>query len=160
MTAFTEDEQEYGDLDWYAVDEQGNVGEFLTGGHRLLPPSFASNKEISETLSDYFGNLPFEEGDFTFCPNLEKNMRELKAGEINERFMPSSQKMAARGLYSYDSDSYVYKERPYFRVALPKKALKLAELPPEIRVILESLKIKGINFVEDSLISEEITNKL
>jgi hypothetical protein len=160
MTAFTEDEQLDSDLDWYAVDEQGNVGEFLTGGARLLPPSFSSNREISEKLSEYFRNLPFQEGDFTFCPDLEKNMRELKSGEINERFMPSSQKMASRGLFSYDSDNYTYKDRPYFRVAIPKKALKLAELPPEIRSILETLSIKGINFDENSLIPENITNTL
>lgn len=158
--AFTEDEQWHSDLDWYAVDKDGNIGQFLTGGHRLLPSSFASNKEVSEKLSHYFDNLPFTDKDFVYCPNLEKNMRELEANQINEHFMPFSQKMASRGLYSYDSDGDTYKNRPYFRVTIPKKALTLADLPKEIRGILENLRMNEISFAEDSLIPEEITNKL
>lgn len=160
MTAFTQDEQWYSDLDWYAVDKQGNIAQFLTGGHRLLPPSFSLDRELSEKLTDYFDNLPFTEGDFVFCPNLERNMRDFEANRMNKNFMHFSKKMAAKGLFSFDSDSDANKDRPYFRVTLPKQALKLTDLPQDIKAILNNLKFIEISFIEDSIIPEEITNKL
>ena len=73
MTAFDEDEQLYSDLDWYAIDRDERIGQFSTAGHRLLPPSFAANREMTDKLSDYFEGLPFGERDFLICPNLKKN---------------------------------------------------------------------------------------
>ena len=68
--------------------------------------------------------------------------------------------MASRGLFSYDSDDYTYKYRSYVRITIPKRGLKLYELPQEIRNILDNFRMLKINFAVDSIITEEITNKL
>ncbi len=85
MTAFTEEEQEVSDLDWYAIDRDGKIGQFATAGHRLLPPSFASNKEMTEKLSAYFENYPFKFGKHNICPDLKKNNLKFTNSSISNR---------------------------------------------------------------------------
>lgn len=170
MTAFDEDEQLYSDLDWYAIDRDGRVGQFLTAGNRLLPPSFASNREMTEKLSDYFESLPFGEKDYFICPNLKKNSLAHKNMSVfSAEFQMTtfdlakhfSKRMASRGLFSYDSNTLNHSNyKDYFRFAIPKQELKLDDLPDEIKIILENYRLPQINFAEDDLISDKITDSL
>lgn len=183
MTAFDEDEQLYSDLDWYAIDRDGRLGQFATAGHRLLPPSFASNKEMTEKLSAYFENYPYKFGNYTICSDLKKNNLKFTASKIStitgiktidermrnqlfdemvgdERQLGFFRKMSSRGLYTYDSNSFEYSSLNYFRVAIPKEELRLDDLPQDIKSILQKLRLPEISFAESSLISENITDKL
>ena len=170
MTVFTEFEQWEFDLDWYAIDRDENIGQFSTAGHRLLPPSFASNKEMTKKLSNYFESLPFGERDFFICPNLKKNSLAHKdMSDFSAEFQMTTfdlakhfgKRMASRGLFSYDSNTMwnsSYKD--YFRYAIPKQKLKLDDLPYEIKIILEKFRLSQINFTEDDLILDKITDNL
>lgn len=186
MSAFTEDEQWHSDLDWYAIDRDGRIGQFLTAGNRLLPPSFASNKEMTEQLSDYFENLAFEKNSFIICPNFKKNSLTHKGTRIltetgtlvdvsenmsnkliddwiakTDELSHFGMRMASGGLYSYDSNTMTHQNfRDYFRFALPKTELRLNDLPQDIRAILESLRMPEVSFADSSLIPTEITDSL
>lgn len=186
MAAFTEDEQWESDLDWYAIDRDERIGQFLTAGHRLLPPSFGSNKEMTEQLSDYFESLPFDKTSFIICPNFKKNdlmhkdtkiltvtgllidIDENMSNKLIDDWIARSDelshfgmRMASRGLYSYDSNTMAHKNfRPYYRFAIPKKELRLNDLPQAIKAILENLRMPEISFAEASLIPVEITDRL
>lgn len=183
MTAFDEDEQLCSDLDWYAIDRDGRIGQFATAGHRLLPISFASNKEVTEKLSAYFENYPFKFGNYIICPDLKRNNLKFTNSNIStktgikiideklrdqlfdemiqdERQLGFFRNMSSKGLYTYDSNSFEYSSLNYFRVALPKKELKLDDLPQDIKFILQDLRLSEISFAENSLISEKITDNL
>lgn len=169
MTAFDEDEQLYSDLDWYAIDRDGNIGQFSTAGHRLLPVSFASNKEMTEKLSNYFESLSFGERDFFICPSLKNNSLALKnmfnlsfeAKQMSDISKHFGKRMASRGLFSYDSNTmWNPKYKSYFRFAIPKQELKIDHLPHEIKAILENFRLSQISFAEADLISDEITDNL
>ena len=183
MTTFDKDEQLYSDLDWYAIDRDGRIGQFATAGHRLMPPSFAANKEMTEKLSAYFENHPYKFGNYTICPDFKKNNLKFTASKIStktgikvidekmrnqlfdemigdERQLGFFKKMSSKGLYTYDSNSFEYPSLNYFRVALPKEELKLDDLPQDIKFILQDLRLSEISFVESSLISEKITDVL
>lgn len=181
MTAFTEFEQWEFDLDWYAIDRDGRIGQFLTGGHRFLPPSFSSNKEMTEILSNYFENLPFERNSYLICPDFKKNDRTHENSRVlnekgilvdvdeqmrnkwqDELIAKSDEsndfglRMASRGLYFYDSNTMTNADfKDYVRFALPKKELRLENVPQEIRRILENLRMSEIDISKDSLITEE-----
>lgn len=183
MTAFDEDEQLYSDLDWYAIDRDGRLGQFSTAGHRFLPPSFAANKEMTEKLSAYFENCPYKFGNYAICPDLKENnlkftnssistgtgikvidekMRNQLFNEMisDERQLGFFRKMSSRGLYAYDSNSFEYSSLNYFRVTIPKEELKIDDLPQDIKSILQKLRLPEISFAESSLISENTTDKL
>jgi hypothetical protein len=46
-------EEETTDFDWFALDDQGKIGHFTTGGFGALPQSVASSKEDLEKLVNY-----------------------------------------------------------------------------------------------------------
>lgn len=183
MTAFDEDEQLYSDLDWYAVDRDGRIGQFSTAGHRLLPPSFASNKEMTEKLSEYFERLPFKYGNYIICHDFKRNNLKFTNSKIStktgikiidekmrnqlfdemiqdEKQLGFFRNMSSRGLYTYDSNSFEYSSLNYFRVTIPKNELKFDDLSQEIKSLLENLRLSEISFAKDSLISENITDSL
>jgi hypothetical protein len=158
MTAFTEDEQWDSDLDWFAIDRDGKIGHFTSVGWRLLPPSIASSKENLGKIFDYFDQMEIKNG-YLVCPNLQTHLAKLSIDTF-DKYVRSFAEMSSRGLYSYDSYDYSHDNRPYFRVTIPKSELRLDDLPQDIKDILENLGMNEISFAEDSVIPEELTNKL
>lgn len=74
MTAFDEDEQLYSDLDWYAIDRAGRLGQFSTAGHRLLPPSFAANKEMTKNSLRILKIVPINLGTMISVQTSKKTI--------------------------------------------------------------------------------------
>ncbi len=159
MTAFTEDEQWYSDLDCFAVDKNGRIGHFTSVGWRLLPPTIAKNKEDWQTVLDYFKSLPKQQNSYTICPKLQRHIDKKSIGSLTGYIKPSAE-MSSRGLYAFDSYEDSYDERPYFRVTLPNNELSFENLPDKIKEILKRQKFDDVNFIEDTVISEERTNQL
>jgi hypothetical protein len=159
MTAFNEFEQLDYDLDWFAVDKDGKVGHFTTGGFQFLPPSVAKSKENLEEVSDFVKGLVIIEGNYATCPDLLKHL-DIKTVVSFEKYIKLFSEMSSKGLYSYDSYSFDYQQRPYFRVTIPQTELLLDDLPQNIKNILEELRMPEISFAEKSFISEEIVSKL
>jgi len=58
-----------------------------------------------------------------------------------------------RGLSAYDSD---YLGSPYRRIAAPKRALRLEELPPQVVEVVRRVVFNGLRFSEASELSGEL----
>jgi len=150
MIVFSEIEQRTSDLDWYAVDLDGHIGQFLTGG-RLLPPRIAADKDTFELLSEYFLSLP-QEGEFAFCPDFEAHCREKHRDPDSAARMPFSQKMSCRGIFSYDAN---HDDDYFFRVSVPTtKILLLEDLPIGVADVLSKNRLSSFRFSKDTTIPE------
>ena len=142
------------DLDWFALDPEGYVGHFTTGGCGALPLSIASASDVDlRAVRDHFLSLP-EVGRALFNPAWA-GLRRLFPGpgtEPGEVFRPWLQS-AARGLYSFDYiEDQRRRPRPYRVVARPEVPLKADELPPAIRSILERTVLRGVAFPRHDVI--------
>ncbi|MBS1795227.1 MAG: hypothetical protein JSS81_15325 [Acidobacteria bacterium] len=158
MTSFSEGEQWVLDLPWYAVDLEGRIGHFTTGGEKLFPPVVAESREDWEVLNNYFENLPaIQEGNYIVCPDLRNKLDSRLVPNIFGYIKPSAE-MSARGLFAYDSPPDD-NERSYIRVTMPKKELKFDDLPEEIKNILQNFRLSEIDFTQNSLILDEMANK-
>ncbi len=159
MSAFSEQEQIYSDLDWFAIDKGNRIAHFTTVGGRLLPPTVAESKEELEMLFNYFSSLPIEINAFESCPTLQKSIETVSIPDFDQ-YIDSFAKMSMRGLYSFDSYDTSSSERPYFQVTCPQNELLLESLPEKIQIILNHLKFYEISFAETFIISNELANSL
>lgn len=159
--AFDEVEQLTSDLDWYAVDRDGRIGHFMTGGSRLLPLKIAADKTALIMLHDYFETLSFSEGDFKFCPQAKYHFILIGDDQPDNAFHTYAQKMAARGLYTFDSRASENPNRPYYRVTIPNTELNLSSLPDnDIKSVLSELRFADISFADRSIVLSELADKL
>lgn len=142
------------DLDWFALDAQGSVGHFTTGGCGALPRSAAacSLAELSG-VREYVRTLP-ETGASILNREWVTSIRLFPAaasappGEFRDWAAS-----AARGLYAFEYiEDRRRRPRPYRVVARPEVPIKADELPPEIRSIVERTHLKDIVFARDDLI--------
>lgn len=103
------------ELDWLAVDIQGHIGLFSTGGQGLVPRSVIDESTAVEAAIARLNGLPLiggameapENGDFSFW--IEP---------------------ARRGIYGYDWGPVA--PGPYARLAVPSVPLGLDELSDSI----------------------------
>ncbi|MEO8649071.1 MAG: hypothetical protein ABI539_07900 [Acidobacteriota bacterium] len=158
MDGVSEEEQLYSDLDWYATDRDGRIGQFLTGGAKLLPPLVALDKNALNRLSEYFRALK-ENGDSTFCPDFHRNFPAKHVAADPKEHMPFSQAMSRRGLYSYDSATG-FESRCYIRVSLQGRPVKVADLPEDIRILIVGTRLENISFKDDRVIPDALTREM
>jgi hypothetical protein len=154
MVAFTEIEQEVSDLAWYAIDGKDRIGHFTTGGFMLAPLSVATSREITEKLNAFFQSLPvIHTNNYVVCSNLASHISNEVITDINDYIKPSAE-MSARGLYSFDNPP-TSEKRDYIRVTVPRKELRLVDLPEDIKVDLQRIRLSEISFAVDSLITKD-----
>lgn len=141
----TEEEQQSSDIDWFCVDQEGQIGHFASAGLKEIPPSVAESAEELNYLNSFFQALPPLPFGHELDATLPSNCR-------TARYLQSFVFMARRGLFSFDIDSYLKPEICYFRVALPVHSLKVSDLPGEVRRILIRTELKGHSFTTTSII--------
>jgi hypothetical protein len=147
------DEEAGLDLDWYALDAQGHVAHFTTGGCGALPRGAAASRGDLETVREYFRFLP-EIGAAILNRDRLTGIRlhPIDKAEPREalRYWADS---AARGLYAYDYlEDRRRRPRPYWVVARPEVPLTADELPPQIRDIVARTTIRNVAFAHDDVI--------
>ena len=148
------DDEPFFDLDWFALDAQGAVGHFTTGGCGGLPRSVAASREDLDRLRDYFLSLP-ETGAAILNPNRASSLPLFRprAPDPAAQLRPWTA-TAARGLYAYDYvEDRRRRPRPYAQVARPELPLHADELPDEIRSILERTVLRDVVFASDDVIA-------
>lgn len=149
----TEEDEAAADLDWFAVDAQGAVAHFTTGGCGALPRGVAASKEDLETLRAYLTTLP-ETTIAIVNPNRATTIPLFPTvkPEPVARLRPWTA-AAARGLYAYDYvEDRKRRPRPYLLVARPELPLLAAELPPDIRTLLARTTLRDVTFSRDDVI--------
>lgn len=139
MTEISKDEQVCRDFDWFCLDEAGHIGHFASAGFKLLPNSVGRSAEDLEIVTRYFEKELTEEGDYVLDENLVEQVPDFES-----IYLKSFIEIAAKGLFSYDIASHLSPGISYFRVALPRKPLRVEQLPNQIREIVERTVLKGI----------------
>jgi hypothetical protein len=163
----SEVDQEVYDYDWFAVDKEGHVGHFATGGNGAMPRVVAASREDLQFVADYF-NAQAPSTKATLAPRARKAAEdadwrtgwtgppidtEAAAAHCFEDFI----RMASRGLYSFDHsyalDHRAIRARPcplYYRIAIPIKPLHAADLPVEVRMVLNRVVFAKSDFSHDN----------
>jgi hypothetical protein len=168
----SEADQEVYDYDWFAVDKEGNVGHFATGGSGTLPRVVTASREDLQFIADFFNALaPSTEA--TLAPRARKAAEDMDwrkgwtgppmdaeaaAAHCFRDFM----RMADRGLYSFDHsyalDHRAVRTRPcplYYRIAIPIKPLHVADLPVDVQMILNRLVLTRCDFSHNDEVNVE-----
>ena len=149
----TEEDEAALDLDWFALDRDGAVGHFTTGGCGALPRSVASSKADLDAVREYLLSLPE-----TGAALVNHDRRETIPLFPSARREPAARlrpwtATAARGMYAYDYiEDRRRRPRPYLVVARPELPLTADELPPAIRSILNRTVLPDVIFARDDLV--------
>ena len=153
-------EQEATDFDWFAADERGFIGHFTTAGFKLLPKSVSESAVALKKVTNYFKQLTPTGIGYHVSGDLDKQTGPFESEGKRAQYLSSFSEMAARGLYSFDIDTYVRPGLAYFLVAAPVQPVRLDSVPMDVRAIVERTRLKGIRLGETSLIDYELTLNL
>ena len=163
----SEVDQEVYDYDWFAVDKEGHVGHFTTGGMGTLPRIVAASSKDLHFVADFFSTLA-SSTEATLAPRAQKaaedvNWRKGWTGPPMDAETAAAccfgdfMRMAGRGLYSFDHsyalDHRTARTRPcplYYRIAIPIKPLHVAGLPVDVQRILNRLVLTTSDFSRDN----------
>lgn len=134
-------DQEVTDFDWYAVDPDGYVIQFASGGGPL-PGSVAASCEALTQLHDYFLSLSPETTTAHLNPRLVQVEPYLRNDEdAYGRYVHSFVNYGKRGLYAFNKTDLAHQDNRYHLVAYPEIPLLLAALPPHISALLSRTRV-------------------
>jgi hypothetical protein len=144
-------DQETQDLDWFALDREGAIGHFTTGGAGFLPRSVAASAEDLRAVTRYFHHTAPILGHPIVHPQARHRVRLFPSSDQDAEaacttYLRDYAAAASRGLYSFDSEQTGQRPTGYFRVASPSRPLVAEALPREIRDILERTVLAGVAF--------------
>lgn len=142
------------DYDWFAVDDEGLIGHFATGGRGAMPLSVTASAEDLKTITDFFRTEVVAETSIRLSPALTLH-KVFRSDSQEKRYLEWFLQMASRGLFSFDVLPAAVRPVGYFRVVDPVVPLNIVLLPEQIRVILERTQLKGISFRESDVIQLE-----
>lgn len=165
-------DEEVIDYDWFAVDKEGRIGHFTTGGMGTLPRSVAASGDDLQFIADFFRNplLPSTEARLApkaVEPTNKVNWRKgwtssMDAEQAAAHCFQDFMQMASRGLYSFDH-SYALdcthpRTRPcplYYRIAIPSNPLHVTDLPMNVQTILSRIVLAEAAFSQDDEVHVE-----
>lgn len=126
-------DQEVYDFDWFAVDTDGHLIHFASGGGKL-PNSVSASREDLEQLNAYFLSSSIISAPARINPNLAQTVKNIS--DIH-RYTESSIEYSQRGLFSFSKTelTHPHSNNSYHLVAYPEKPLSLAELPDTIAAL-------------------------
>jgi len=170
--AISETDEEVTDYDWFAVDKEGRVGHFTTGGIGKLPRTVAASSDDLQFITDFFRNTLPPSTEARLAPKAREAANNVKwrkgwtcpmdaeaaAAHCFQDFM----QMASRGLYSFDH-SYALdcthpRTRPcplYYRIAIPSNPLHVTDLPMNVQTTLTRTVLAGAAFSQDDEVHVE-----
>jgi hypothetical protein len=134
-------EQQDRDLDWFCIDEAGEIGHFTTAGFKKLPTSVSYSAEDLDLITKYFRDELPTKGGYQVDGGLVAEIPDPK--NRTERYLRSFVAMADKGIYSFDIESYLRTGSAYFRVALPLDPLRFIDLPPKVQEIVGRTVLRG-----------------
>jgi hypothetical protein len=150
MTTISDIDEEVTDIDWFALDQEGFIGHFASGGFGGLPRSVAASKEDLEKVFSYFKNQPL---NATAASPSSKALASVatKDEKGKAKFFKSYLEMASRGLYSFNFVIIGKRPAPYYLVARPAKPLHVNDLPDAIKTILRRTILPVIFTIDEGV---------
>ena len=141
-------EQEDSDIEWFAVDGDGHVLHFSSGGG-VLPESVASSQETLLQLHQYFLALP----DTAAAALVELEANAEKSG----RSYQNAVRYARRGLFSFDKTALNKHLHPqYHLVARPVSPLTIKNIPEPIATLLRRTSLPDSVLTQTQLLVSDI----
>lgn len=110
---------------WFAIDVNGCIIAFTSGGFGDVPEYVCRSKNETKKLEDYFMSLPNDFSSAKLLINNDGSQMAIYAEEL-----------ARKGIYYYDACSDIEYEYGYSKIAFPDKVLHLADLPSNIQKIM------------------------
>ena len=138
-------EEETRDIDWFALDSEGFVGHFTTGGRGALPRSIASSAEDLKRVTDYFSKQISANTSSVISSGVELHVS-LRDEAQRARYLEDFKRMACRGLFSFDFLQTSKRPTGYFLVAKPLIPLHVGGIREDIRQVLERTVFERIAF--------------
>lgn len=134
MSRINSDECFSVDMEWYAVDRQGNIAVFCSAGEGYLPKFICEDIERVYELIEYFNGIE----------NITSSVLLFQKIECAEQI---ARNFSDKGLYYFDADDgtkfgICTLHEYYTKQSYPKKPLKYENLPKSIKEILRH------NFIE------------
>lgn len=123
---YTEIELQYEDIMWFGVDRNGVVFECTSGGMGCVPLFVINSKEETIALQTFFFELLRD-----FCTET------LYIPDNDSPLIQDCKILSRKGLYCFDVAIDEEKPELYKKISAPSTALKIFDLPSEIKAVME-----------------------
>jgi hypothetical protein len=143
------------DWEWYAVDLNGCIASFTSGGLRPLPSSIRQDREAVESLRRYFCDEAPVVATWIGQPGVE-DLYQFPDAQARARYVPGFGKIASKGLFAYDTEVDRSDLARYFLIARPDKALTINTLPEHIRAAILRTRA-ALSFADSVSIPSRVT---
>lgn len=132
------------DIEWYAIDSEGRIAEFFSGGSGAVPEFICQSRENLDTIGEFFTKIESTKSERVLCnKNLDYPRKD---------FLEECKLAAKKGIYCLDIGDSVDTANEYRFVCKPISPLFITELPQHIQNILRGCKIPDSNFQEDKTV--------
>lgn len=121
----TEIDLQCDDIMWFAIDNNGYIISFTSGGEGNVPEFVCRSKEETETLESFFMNLP------TGLSNAV-----LLIDKDGSALSTDAEALSQKGIFCFDICSDPDFEYGYYKISYPEKRLQLSDLPADIQSII------------------------
>lgn len=105
------------DIDWFAVDAEGKIAHFATGGVGFLPAETGNDLQAADSAFDVL----FAANEATSTIIIEEYLPDFSSAHERSQYLASFASMARRGYFSYDvADPSAQRPHPqkFFRASL------------------------------------------
>lgn len=148
MSRYKKDEMCVYDIEWYGIDNLGNIAVFCSAGYADVPEFVCGNKERAEKLVDFFDIMPH----ITDCKLHFIPCSKTLSKEVAENY-------SKKGLFYFDSDDNSKSDKGictlqlfYTKQSSPENPLKFKDLPENIQKLLRYNFMNIENFEETYII--------
>lgn len=133
------------DIEWYGVDKNGRIAQFMSGGSFAVPEFVRESRENLEIVSHFFEkyNQTISE-TVLFNKNIEYPRKE---------FIEECKYISQKGIYCYDIWHKSEFMNEYIYVCKPSLALAITDLPQDIQSVLSRYRMEKANFAGDEIIT-------
>jgi hypothetical protein len=134
--AYSIEEQNSRDLDWYFVDGNKRLIHVATGGGKL-PKIIEENDELNENLHSQILQLPIRY-DIEINPLLSEFVN-FENNELRELYLTDFNEMAGRGIISLDKSNLgIFEDGIYHIVAYPKGSITNIKIDLDFNEIISN----------------------
>src|SRR5690348_7136057 len=125
------------DWDWFAVDQNGSIGHFTSAGLHPLPKSVKDDVDALTRLTQYFSKELCPSSDFVVTDTALRHIPQPADSDSRRRFLSSFIAIAAKGIFSYNSEMTRELNSGYYLVAKPLDRLTIVDIPPNVAALLQ-----------------------